>query len=116
MTKAERSKDPAVRCAIYTRKSTQDGLEQEFNTLDAQRETAWRDPTCTAASPKNPFGVQTAVLSQPDGGKYGVEVEGAPGSQFNVAVYAYDQAGKLSSVIDPNQSAAGACAAVGTRW
>jgi site-specific DNA recombinase len=29
-----------VRCAIYTRKSTEDGLEQEFNTLDAQRESA----------------------------------------------------------------------------
>jgi|GEM_PF-171528 len=29
---------PAVRCAIYTRKSTEEGLEQEFNTLDAQRE------------------------------------------------------------------------------
>ena len=27
-----------LRCAIYTRKSTEDGLEQEFNTLDAQRE------------------------------------------------------------------------------
>src|ERR1700752_860834 len=26
------------RCAIYTRKSTDDGLEQEFNSLDAQRE------------------------------------------------------------------------------
>ncbi|GAB5487013.1 MAG: recombinase family protein [Parasphingorhabdus sp.] len=26
------------RCAIYTRKSTQDGLEQDFNSLDAQRE------------------------------------------------------------------------------
>jgi site-specific DNA recombinase len=25
-----------VRCAIYTRKSTEDGLEQEFNSLDAQ--------------------------------------------------------------------------------
>jgi len=29
---------PTVRCAIYTRKSTQEGLEQDFNTLDAQRE------------------------------------------------------------------------------
>lgn len=28
----------AVRCAVYTRKSTEEGLEQEFNTLDAQRE------------------------------------------------------------------------------
>ena len=26
-----------IRCAIYTRKSTEDGLEQEFNSLDAQR-------------------------------------------------------------------------------
>lgn len=29
-----------VRCAIYTRKSTEEGLEQEFNTLDAQRDAA----------------------------------------------------------------------------
>jgi DNA invertase Pin-like site-specific DNA recombinase len=28
----------AKRCAIYTRKSTSEGLEQEFNSLDAQRE------------------------------------------------------------------------------
>ena len=26
------------RCAIYTRKSTEEGLQQEFNSLDAQRE------------------------------------------------------------------------------
>jgi DNA invertase Pin-like site-specific DNA recombinase len=31
-----------IRCAIYTRKSSEDGLEQEFNSLDAQREA------CTA--------------------------------------------------------------------
>ncbi|MDR1611891.1 MAG: recombinase family protein [Planctomycetota bacterium] len=29
---------PTVRCAIYTRKSTDEGLDQEFNSLDAQRE------------------------------------------------------------------------------
>ncbi|QYK49110.1 MAG: recombinase family protein [Phycisphaeraceae bacterium] len=29
-----------VRCAIYTRKSSEEGLEQEFNSLDAQRESA----------------------------------------------------------------------------
>ncbi len=28
----------AVRCAIYTRKSTEEGLEQEYNSLDAQRD------------------------------------------------------------------------------
>ncbi len=27
-----------LRCAIYNRKSTEEGLEQEFNSLDAQRE------------------------------------------------------------------------------
>jgi site-specific DNA recombinase len=36
-----RPRDPArqVRCAIYTRKSTEEGLDQAFNTLDAQRES-----------------------------------------------------------------------------
>ena len=29
-----------VRCAIYTRKSSEEGLDQEFNSLDAQRESA----------------------------------------------------------------------------
>ncbi len=29
-----------IRCAIYTRKSTEEGLELEFNSLDAQRESA----------------------------------------------------------------------------
>jgi len=31
-------KKKTIRCAIYTRKSTEEGLEQEFNSLDAQRE------------------------------------------------------------------------------
>jgi site-specific DNA recombinase len=31
---------PKVRCAIYTRKSTEEGLDQEFNSLQAQREAA----------------------------------------------------------------------------
>lgn len=29
---------PKVRCGVYTRKSTEEGLDQEFNSLDAQRE------------------------------------------------------------------------------
>lgn len=32
------SERKVVRCAIYTRKSTEEGLQQEFNSLDAQRE------------------------------------------------------------------------------
>ena len=31
---------PVIRCAIYTRKSTEEGLDQDFNSLDAQREAA----------------------------------------------------------------------------
>ncbi|HOM99688.1 MAG TPA: recombinase family protein [Acidobacteriota bacterium] len=33
-------RDGLVRCAIYTRKSTDEGLDQDFNSLDAQRESA----------------------------------------------------------------------------
>jgi DNA invertase Pin-like site-specific DNA recombinase len=55
----------SLRCAIYTRVSTEQGLEQDFNSLDAQREACeayiksqahegWRlvrIVTTTAASP-----------------------------------------------------------------
>jgi DNA invertase Pin-like site-specific DNA recombinase len=34
----ERPKAPIRRCAIYTRKSSEEGLEQDFNSLHAQRE------------------------------------------------------------------------------
>jgi len=37
-TSAARPSQPRLRCAVYTRKSTEEGLEQEFNSLDAQRE------------------------------------------------------------------------------
>jgi len=44
MTKASSPATPVSpttrRCAIYTRKSTEEGLDQEFNSLDAQRESA----------------------------------------------------------------------------
>jgi site-specific DNA recombinase len=41
MTRKTNSKPtvPTIRCAIYTRKSTDEGLDQEFNSLDAQRES-----------------------------------------------------------------------------
>jgi DNA invertase Pin-like site-specific DNA recombinase len=40
MHKTATTKRPkaAIRCAIYTRKSSEEGLEQDFNSLDAQRE------------------------------------------------------------------------------
>ncbi|MFO0873167.1 MAG: recombinase family protein [Phycisphaerales bacterium] len=36
----ETSPPKQVRCAIYTRKSSEEGLDQDFNSLDAQRESA----------------------------------------------------------------------------
>ncbi len=33
-----KQKNPMIRCAVYTRKSHEEGLDQEFNSLDAQRE------------------------------------------------------------------------------
>ena len=39
-TKAKDNPLQRVRCAIYTRKSTDEGLDQDFNSLDAQREAA----------------------------------------------------------------------------
>jgi site-specific DNA recombinase len=35
---ADAAKSRRLRCAIYTRVSTDQGLEQDFNSLDAQRE------------------------------------------------------------------------------
>ena len=32
------AKPTSKRCALYTRKSSEEGLEQDFNWLDAQRE------------------------------------------------------------------------------
>ncbi|WP_416832253.1 MAG: recombinase family protein [Erythrobacter sp.] len=41
MAKAKRPRTPdMVRCAVYTRKSSEEGLEQDFNSLDAQRVAA----------------------------------------------------------------------------
>jgi site-specific DNA recombinase len=38
MLMRERPRSKTVRCAIYTRKSSEEGLEQDFNSLQAQRE------------------------------------------------------------------------------
>src|ERR1700730_1675784 len=37
-TTMQQGKAPVRRCAIYTRKSSEEGLEQDFNSLHAQRE------------------------------------------------------------------------------
>lgn len=42
MSSVRRNQTPAVtpkkRCAVYTRKSTDEGLDQEYNSLEAQRD------------------------------------------------------------------------------
>ena len=38
MARVEEASRPRVRCAVYTRKSTEEGLEQDYNSIDAQRD------------------------------------------------------------------------------
>jgi site-specific DNA recombinase len=53
-----------IRCAIYTRKSTEEGLDQDFNSLDAQREAA------EAFIQSQKHAGWTLVLSRYDDGGY----------------------------------------------
>ena len=53
-----------VRCAIYTRKSSEEGLEQDFNSLDAQREA------CAAFVTSQKAEGWTAVAGRYDDGGY----------------------------------------------
>lgn len=57
------AKSTSVRCAIYTRKSTEEGLEQEFNSLDAQRDAG----EAFIASQRHE-GWQCSPISYDDGG------------------------------------------------
>ena len=49
----ETSGTKTIRCAIYTRKSTEEGLQQEFNYIvsDADVDSGADDPQRTAATP-----------------------------------------------------------------
>ncbi|MCD6364430.1 MAG: recombinase family protein, partial [Planctomycetes bacterium] len=38
--RSKKTEITTIRCAIYTHKSSEEGLDQEFNSLDAQRESA----------------------------------------------------------------------------
>ena len=62
---AKRSTLSLVRCAIYTRKSTEEGLEQEFNTLDAQRESAEAFIRSQAARAGPAFPTATTTAASP---------------------------------------------------
>ena len=60
---------PSKRCAIYTRKSTSQGLEQEFNSLDAQREACERyiktQPGWSVAAVYDDGGFSGANIARP---------------------------------------------------
>ncbi len=79
-----------IRCAIYTRKSSEDGLEQDFNSLDAQREA------CAAyiVSQKNE-GWVLVLGAYDDGGLSGGTLE-RPGLQHLLADI---RSGKVDQVI-----------------
>ena len=79
-----------VRCAIYTRKSSEEGLEQEFNSLDAQREA------CLAYIASQKHEGWTAVRERyDDGGFSGGSME-RPGLK---ALLADVMAGKIDVVV-----------------
>ena len=68
-----------LRCAVYTRKSTEEGLDKEYSTLDAQRDAcaayvasqraeggSWpATATTTAASPAAPWSARRSGACSP---------------------------------------------------
>ncbi|MBB5716905.1 recombinase family protein [Sphingomonas aerophila] len=63
---------PQVRCAVYTRKSSEEGLEQSFNSLDAQREACSAyilsqasDGWCEVADKYDDGGLSGGTLERP---------------------------------------------------
>jgi site-specific DNA recombinase len=62
--KVQRRTIKRSRCAIYTRKSTEEGLEQDFNSLDAQREA------CAAFIQSQKHEGWTALTTRYDDGGY----------------------------------------------
>ncbi|MFM2151922.1 MAG: hypothetical protein RL199_357 [Pseudomonadota bacterium] len=79
---------PVRRCAIYTRKSTTTGLEQAFNSLDAQREA------CEAFVARHP-GWKVDETRYDDGGYTGANTD-RPGF---TSLMADAQAGKFDLVV-----------------
>src|ERR1700691_4850886 len=59
-----------VRCAVYTRKSSEEGLEQSFNSLDAQREAC-----CAFIKSQNTEGCTLLPRHYDDGGFSGGTME-----------------------------------------
>ena len=58
---------PRLRCAIYTRKSSEEGLEQDFNSLDAQREACEAFVASQVGSGWNSFTTAMMMAASPVG-------------------------------------------------
>jgi site-specific DNA recombinase len=82
--------NPRLRCAIYTRKSSEEGLEQSFNSLDAQREA------CEAfVKSQKHEGWQLIATHYNDGGFSGGNMDRPALKQLMADI----QAGKVSVVV-----------------
>jgi site-specific DNA recombinase len=82
--------NPRPRCAIYTRKSSEEGLEQSFNSLDAQREA------CEAfVKSQKHEGWQLIATHYNDGGFSGGNMDRPALKQLMADI----QAGKVSVVV-----------------
>jgi site-specific DNA recombinase len=82
--------NPRLRCAIYTRKSSEEGLEQSFNSLDAQREA------CEAfVKSQKHEGWQLIATHYDDGGFSGGNMDRPALKQLTADI----QAGKVSVVV-----------------
>ena len=57
----------SLRCAIYTRVSTDQGLEQDFNSLDAQREASRPTSRAKRTRAGDWFGIATTTAASPAG-------------------------------------------------
>ena len=65
-----------IRCGIYTRKSSEEGLQQSFNSLDAQREAC-----CAYVTSQRHEGWRLVETHYDDGGYSGATMERpAPGA------------------------------------
>ena len=81
---------PPMRCAIYTRKSSEEGLEQSFNSLDAQREA------CEAyIKSQHHEGWRVIATHYDDGGYSGGNMERPALQQLMADIHA----GKVSVVV-----------------
>jgi site-specific DNA recombinase len=82
--------NPRTRCAIYTRKSSEEGLEQSFNSLDAQREA------CEAyVKSQQHEGWQAIATNYDDGGFSGGNTDRPALKQLMADIHA----GKVSVVV-----------------